>query len=66
MSNMRGFPLVGRGMTGAIPGTDPVQALLAKESREERKRDTRNHFALEIANHRLRAAQLRRRSDKEA
>lgn len=29
----RGIPVVGRGMTSAIPGTDPLGALIAKENR---------------------------------
>jgi hypothetical protein len=32
--SLRGIPIVGRStMGGAIPGTDPVRALLAKERR---------------------------------
>lgn len=30
---LRGVPAVGRGVSGAIPGTSPVGALLAHESR---------------------------------
>jgi len=30
---LRGIPAVGRGCAGAIQGSDPVQALMAKESR---------------------------------
>lgn len=30
---LRGMPTVGRGTSGAIPGTNPVGALLARESR---------------------------------
>jgi hypothetical protein len=29
----RGIPVVGRGMTSAIPGTDPLAALIEKERR---------------------------------
>ena len=35
----RGIPIVGRaGGGGASPGTDPLQALLRKEARSERRR----------------------------
>ncbi len=64
MPNQRGLPLVGRGMTGAIPGTDPLQALLAKERREENKARRRSDVALGIANHRLRMRQLANSSKK--
>ena len=30
---LRGLPAIGRGSSGAIPGTDPPRALLAKERR---------------------------------
>jgi hypothetical protein len=30
---LRGLPVVARGVAGVAPGTDPVRALLAKESR---------------------------------
>lgn len=34
---MRGIPIVGRsGYGGAIPGTDPLRALIAKENRRRR------------------------------
>lgn len=29
----RSIPMVGRGIRGTVPGTDPLQALLAKEAR---------------------------------
>lgn len=64
MSDMRGTPIVGRGMTGAIPGSDPLRALLAKEAREERQLRTRQHHALIDANRRLRAAQVENLSSK--
>jgi hypothetical protein len=50
MSQQRGIPMVGRGMTGAIPGTDPLRALLAKEDRERRQAAKRRHHALIAAN----------------
>lgn len=31
-SRLRGSPAISRGTAGAIPGTDPVRALLAKEA----------------------------------
>jgi hypothetical protein len=33
---LRGIPAVGRGCSSTITGTDPLQALLAKESRRRR------------------------------
>ncbi len=33
---LRGLPAVGRGVSGAVPGTDPLRALLVKESRRRR------------------------------
>ena len=65
MSNHRGTPIVGLDPS-VIPGTDPLHALLAKESREERRGANRQNFHLEIANHRLRMRQIDRRSRKEA
>ena len=35
---MRGFPIVGKGISGTAPGTDPLGALLAKEHRLRRRR----------------------------
>jgi hypothetical protein len=35
---LRGFPVVGKGIGGTQPGTDPVQALLAGEHRLRRRR----------------------------
>jgi hypothetical protein len=35
---LRGLPAVGRGVSGAMRGTDPLRALLAKESRNGRGR----------------------------
>jgi hypothetical protein len=32
-ARLRGLPAIGRNVSGAIPGTDPVRALLAKERR---------------------------------
>jgi len=32
-ARLRGLPAIGRNVSGAIPGTDPLRALLAKESR---------------------------------
>lgn len=29
----RSIPMVGRGIRGTVPGTDPLQAVLAKEAR---------------------------------
>lgn len=34
----RGIPIVGRGTSSTMPGTNPLQALLAKERAEERER----------------------------
>ena len=31
----RGFPIISRGVTGTSPGTDPLNAVLAKEARGE-------------------------------
>lgn len=50
MSAQRGIPMVGRGMTGAIPGTDPLRALLAKENRERKQAAIQRHHALIVAN----------------
>ena len=33
---LRGIPAVGRGTSGAVFGSDPLRALLAKESRRHR------------------------------
>ena len=33
---LRGIPAVGRGTSGAVFGSDPLRALLAKESRRRR------------------------------
>ena len=33
MREHRGTPIVGRGISGTMPGTDPLGALLAKEQR---------------------------------
>lgn len=33
---MRGFPIIGRGVGGTVPGTDPLAALIAKEQRQRR------------------------------
>ena len=49
-SVQRGLPLVGRGMTGAIPGTDPLRALIAKENAEEKRRRKERALALIAAN----------------
>ena len=35
---LRGLPAVGRGVGGAIPGTDPEAELLRREARRERQR----------------------------
>ena len=32
-ANLRGLPAIGRGVSGAIAGTSPEQALMAKQSR---------------------------------
>ncbi len=38
-SRLRGIPVqCARGVTGAIPGSDPVRSLLAAEHRRERRR----------------------------
>lgn len=37
MSDVRGVPIVSRGSSSTMPGTNPLQALLAKETREERR-----------------------------
>jgi hypothetical protein len=34
---LRGLPAIGRGVSGAVPGTNMVGALLAKEARAERR-----------------------------
>lgn len=49
-SVQRGLPLVGRGMTGCIPGTDPLRALIAKEDAEEKRRRRERALALIAAN----------------
>ena len=36
-ARLRGLPAVGRNVSGRIPGTDPLRALLAKEARCERR-----------------------------
>jgi len=33
ISRLRGLPAIGRGVGGAVPGTDPLRALLKKERR---------------------------------
>lgn len=35
-ANLRGLPAIGRNVSGAVPGTDPLRALLAKEERRSR------------------------------
>ena len=35
-ARMRGFPIVGKGIRGTAPGTDPVGAMIGKESRRRR------------------------------
>lgn len=52
--------------SSAIIGTDPVQALLAKEARGERQAATRRHHAIISANRRLQSAQLKNSSQKSA
>ena len=37
-ANLRGLPAIGRGVSGAVAGSDPLRALLAKESKRERRR----------------------------
>ena len=37
-SRLRGLPAIGRGVSGAVPGSDPLKALLAKEKRSGRGR----------------------------
>ena len=34
---LRGIPSVGRGVSGAIGGTDPLRALMAKERQKQQK-----------------------------
>lgn len=34
---LRGLPAIGRGVSGALEGSDPLKALLAKESRRRRR-----------------------------
>lgn len=34
---LRGVPVVARGVGGAAPGTDPLQALLEREAQRERR-----------------------------
>ena len=46
----RGVPIVGRGASGAIPGTDPLRALIAKENAEEKRRRKERALALIAAN----------------
>jgi hypothetical protein len=36
-SRLRGLPAIGRGSSGAVRGTDPERALLAKERRERQR-----------------------------
>ena len=36
-ARLRGLPAIGRNVSGAIPGTDPLAALLAKENRKRRR-----------------------------
>ena len=52
MSESRGVPIVGRGSSSTMPGTNPLQALLAKERREER-RANRLKYRAEQASQRL-------------
>ena len=33
---LRGLPAVAKGSSGAVPGTDPLRALIAKERRRDR------------------------------
>lgn len=37
-ARLRGLPAIGRNVAGAIPGTDPLRALIAKETRNGRRR----------------------------
>ncbi len=37
-ARLRGLPAIGRNVAGAIPGTDPLRALIAKENRNGRRR----------------------------
>jgi len=37
-ARLRGLPAIGRNVAGAIPGTDPLRALIAKEDRNGRRR----------------------------
>jgi hypothetical protein len=36
-AKLRGLPAIGRGVSGAIHGTNPEQALMAKESRRRQR-----------------------------
>jgi hypothetical protein len=36
--SLRGIPAIGRGTAGAVAGSDPLRALLAKERRNGRRR----------------------------
>lgn len=36
--SLRGIPAIGRGSAGAVPGTDALRALIAKERRRGRRR----------------------------
>jgi hypothetical protein len=36
-ARLRGLPAIGRNVSGAVPGTDPLKALLAKERRQRRR-----------------------------
>ncbi len=37
-ARLRGLPAIGRNVAGAIPGSDPLRALIAKENRNGRRR----------------------------
>ncbi len=37
-ARLRGLPAIGRSVAGAIPGSDPLRALIAKENRNGRRR----------------------------
>ena len=50
-SPLRGIPLVG-GAPGAIPGSDPLRALIAKENAEEKRRRKERALALAAARRR--------------
>lgn len=34
---LRGIPAIGRGVTGAIPGTDPERAMMRKRNRDDER-----------------------------